>query len=59
MASNDTDNHVILIAGVLLSGAFVNERKKKANKRKRSIWTGRWIEQREKHEAYHSLDTKR
>jgi len=29
MASSDTDDDVILIAGVLLAGAFVNERKKK------------------------------
>jgi len=44
---------------VLLSTAFVNECKKKASKRKRSIWTRRWIEQREKHGAYHMLVTKR
>jgi len=31
MASSDTDDDVILIAGVLLSGAFVDECKKKAN----------------------------
>ena len=30
MASSDTDDDGILIAGVLLSGAFVNECKKKA-----------------------------
>ena len=29
MASSDTDDDVILIAGVLLSGAFANECKKK------------------------------
>jgi len=29
LASSDTDDDVILIAGVLLSGAFVNECKKK------------------------------
>jgi len=39
MVSGDIDDDVILIAGVLLSGAFVNECKKKANKHKRSIWT--------------------
>ena len=43
----------------MLSGAFVNEGKKKANKRKRNIWTRRWIEQRKKYGAYHSLITKR
>jgi len=58
MASSDTDDDVILIAGVLLSGAFLNQCKKKANKRKRSIWSRRWIEQREKHGTYHSLITK-
>jgi len=58
MASGDTDNDVISIAVVILSGAFVNESKKKANKRKRSIWTRRWIKQREKHGAYQSLVTK-
>jgi len=47
MVSGDIDDDVILIAGVLLSGGFVNECKKKTNKRKRSIWTRRWIEQRE------------
>jgi len=41
-----------LTAGVLLSGAFVNECKKKANKRKRSIWTRRWREHPEKYGAY-------
>ena len=30
MASSDTDDYGILIAGMLLSGAFVNECKKKA-----------------------------
>ena len=58
MASGDTDDDVISIAVVILSGAFVNESKKKANKRKRSIWTCRWIKQREKHGAHHSLVTK-
>jgi len=29
--------------------------KRKANKHKRSIWTRRWIERREKHGAYHIL----
>jgi len=31
VASSDADDDVILIAGVLLSRAFVNEGKKKAN----------------------------
>jgi len=31
MASSDTDDDAILIAGVLLSGAFVNDCKKIAN----------------------------
>jgi len=52
---SDTDDDGILISGVWLSVAFVSECTKKANKRKRSIWTRRWIEQREKHGAYHIL----
>jgi len=32
--------------------------RKKANKCKRSIWSRRWIEQHEKHGAYHSVITK-
>jgi len=51
MASSDTDDDVSLI-GVLLSGTFVNECKKKANKRNRSIWCCRWIEQRDKQPRY-------
>jgi len=39
------DDDVLLIAGVLLSGVFVSECKKKTNKHKRSTWTRRWIEQ--------------
>jgi len=59
MASSDTDDDVILIPGVLLAGAFLNQCKKKADKLKRSIWSRRWIEQRDKHGTYHSLVTKR
>jgi len=59
MASSDMDDNVIVIAGVLLSGTFVNMCKKKAYECKQSIWTHRRIEQREKHGAYHSLVTKR
>jgi len=58
MASSATGD-AILIAGVLLSSACVNECHKKANKRKRSIWTHQWIEQRGKHGGYHSLITTR
>jgi len=56
MASSNTDSDVILIA---VSGAVVNEHKKKANKYKKSNWTHRCIEQCEKYGAYHSLVTKR
>jgi len=54
MASSDTGDDVILI-GVLLLGAFVNECRKKiisANIKAFGLWTGRWIEQREKQPFY-------
>jgi len=60
MASNDADDDVILIAGVLIiCQVLLLVSVKTANKSKRSIWTHRWIEQREKYGAYHGLVTKR
>ena len=60
MASSDTDDDVILIAGVLLAGAFVNERKKKLISANEAfgLVDGQNNVKNTEHRAYHSLVTK-